>query len=109
MKEAEFQRWVMEVAQRFHWQVWHVPAPMRATKSGFVGAKEAAGLPDLVMIHDDPPTLIFAEVKGSGGKLSPKQQTFLQLARDVPGVGAYLFEPGLEEMIETMLRTRRLL
>jgi hypothetical protein len=97
---------------------------MRATKQGFVGAKEAAGLPDLVMVHDDPPRLVFAELKGTGGKLSDEQREFLQAARTVgewsneiePGVsgarigcktiGVYVWEPGQEDAIEAILRTR---
>lgn len=123
MKERQFQQWVVEVAERFQWRVWHVPAPMRATKTGWVGAKEAKGLPDLVMLHSDPPTLVFAECKGTGGKLSPEQVVFLALARGVgqyrsetlnmltpefqsPNVGAYLFQPGMEQQIEDLLRSR---
>lgn len=53
---------------------------MRAVKSGFVGAKEAAGLCDLLLFHTDPPRLILAELKVDGGKLSFAQQEFLRLA-----------------------------
>ena len=78
MRERDLQAWVLDVARLHGWSVWHVPAPMRKVRSGeWVGAKEAAGLPDLVMIHDDPPRLMFAEVKGTGGKLTPEQQGFL--------------------------------
>ena len=62
------------------------------------------------------PRLIFAEVKASGGTVSLAQAHFLRLARDVgrqddlvPSsipVGAYLWFPGDEEMIEGILKTR---
>lgn len=126
MKEAAFLRYVTDVARRFGWSCWHVPAPMRATKAGFVGAKEAAGLPDLLLIHDDPPRLVFAELKGTGGKLSDEQRDFLRAAQAVsriavepltpshyPGegervVGVYVWMPGDELLIEGILRSRML-
>ena len=119
MRERDFQAWVLDVARMHGWQCWHVPAPMRKVRSGeWVGAKEAAGLPDLVMIHDDPPRLVFAEVKGTGGKLTPEQQGFLQLIREVSNqaddaqtghhrvLAGYVFQPGTEPMIEAILKTR---
>lgn len=116
MKEAAFQKWVVDVATRFGWRCWHVPAPMRATRAGtWVGAKEAAGIPDLILMHDDPPRLVFAEVKGTGGKASDEQLEFLRMARDVSEqrrsgtqnlVGAYLWAPGDEQQIEDILKSR---
>ena len=116
--EAEFQAWVVEVAQRFGWKVWHVPAPMvHAGKRGWVGAKQGAGISDLILISDHPPRMIFAEIKREGGKLSDKQQEFLQAVQavaedaresrsDEQVIKAYAWWPGMEEMIETVLRTR---
>lgn len=95
----------------------------------WVPARRAAGLPDLFMLHADPPRLIIAEVKGTGGKLSDAQREFLTLARGVGdltsclfesvpyegferavrSVGVYVFEPGMEDAIEQMLRTRVLM
>lgn len=121
MKETDFQRRVLDIAARFGWKTWHVPAPMRATtKGGWVGAKEAAGLCDLIMIHHDPPLMILAELKGDGGKLSDKQVEFLAAARTVaertndeigkqPYVGVYAWWPVDEPIIETILRTRVLI
>lgn len=125
MKERDLQHWVIHVATQFGWKVWHVPAPMRADrKGGFVGAKEAAGLPDLILIHHDPPRLIFAELKGTGGKLSVEQQEFLKAARNVADyayawqdparnyssiIGVYAWTPDDRDLIEQILRTRTLL
>lgn len=125
MKEAVFLRWVVDVAKRFGWRCWHVPAPMRHSRTGgWVGAREAAGLADLILIHDDPPRLIFAEVKGSGSSydVTDAQREFLtyvkevgdvaiDLAADLPVrgsriVGAYVWRPGMEDAIETVLRSR---
>ena len=95
---------------------------MRAGRAGqFVGAREAAGLPDLIMLHDDPPRLIFAEVKGEKGKLSDAQQEFLRMARDVAetsaffdgevssgvrAVGVFVWRAGDETTIEAILRSK---
>jgi hypothetical protein len=116
VKERDFLNWVTEVAKRTGWEVWHVPAPMRAGRKGdWVPAREAAGLPDLIMIHEDPPSLIFAELKGETGKLSDPQRHFLQMARSVSEyvaerphrrMNVYVWKPGLEEFIETILKTR---
>lgn len=127
MKEADFLRYVLYVARRFGWRCWHVPTPMRASRSGgFVPAREAAGLCDLVLMHDDPPRLILAELKGDGGRLTVEQQEFLRLARGVaedmlalmaddcysvsgptrPPLGVYVWAPGQEDEIETILRSK---
>ena len=117
VKERDFLNWVVEVARRTGWHVWHVPAPMVANRAGgFVGSRAAKGLPDLILMHADPPTLIFAELKGSRGRPTDEQMNFLQMARAVgrqddiipseQPVGAYLWQPGDEEMIEGILKSR---
>lgn len=84
MKEREFIGWILDLAARGGWRVWHVPYPVRPVGNGrFVPEPRAKGLPDLIMLHDDPPRLVFAEVKGPGGKLSEEQVEFLRLARGV--------------------------
>lgn len=138
MKERDFLNWIIACAEQFGWKVWHVPAPMVATGRGearrFVGAKRAAGLPDLFLLHDDPPRMIIAEVKGDGGKLSEKQREFLAAARNVADatavegyiatfegpteatvengrryIGVYAWTPADQPIIEQMLRSKVLL
>ena len=134
MNEREFQGWILDVAARFGWRVWHVPAPMRPVGgSRFVPEKRAAGLPDLILLHADPPRLIFAEVKDADGRVSDEQAEFLRLARGVHDgldrhfdavleafaryipearealewinpIGVYVWRPGAESMIEAILR-----
>jgi hypothetical protein len=133
VKERDFLNWIIAVAERYGWLVKHVPAPMVATRDGrrFVGSIRGRGLPDLFLLHDDPPRMVIAEVKGSDGKLSTAQREFLRMARDVAtqtwqepmeyalddispvmmvatgrAIGVYVFEPGQEEAIEQLLRTR---
>ena len=70
---------------------------------GFVGAKDAAGLADLILIRDD--RLIFAEVKGTGGKLTPKQIEFLNHVQGMcnPHVSGRAWGPGDEAEVEAAL------
>ncbi len=120
MKEKQFQAWVTATAQSYSWRIWHVPTPMRPVgRNTFVPDRRGAGLPDLLMLHEDPPRLIFAELKGDGKHpLSPEQREFLRLARMVaratvedpglnrPTVAAYSWRPGQEQMIEAILRSK---
>ena len=96
--------------------------------------KRAAGLPDLFMLHDDPPRMIVAEVKGDGGKLSDKQREFLQMAQTVGSLtggfdapewaytladkpkpkrsmvlGVYAWTPADQDIIEGILKSKVLL
>ncbi len=114
MKEAAFQRRVTDMADRFGWKWWHVPAPMVAG-SGEDGPRwrpyaHAAGLADLILTHHDPPRLVFMELKGDGGKLSDRQQEFLQAVKAVaattkgfhnhhPEARASVFTPDGEEIV----------
>lgn len=123
MKESVWLNRVIALAEQFQWKVWHVAAPMRSDgKGGFVGDSRAAGLCDLILLHDDPPRMVLAELKGTGGKLSDAQREFLQAARDVADsmpanccgerfdahLGVYVWTPEDEPMVEALLRTRRL-
>jgi hypothetical protein len=118
VKEADFQKWIVDVAQSFGWRVWHVPTPMKPIgRNTFVPDSRGRGLADLILLHDDPPRLIFAEVKNETGKLSDEQSEFLRLSQAVAHscvpydpspsgrvVAAYLWRPGVEDLIEMILR-----
>ena len=130
MTENEFQGWIIDVARRFGWRVWHVPAPMRWDPKAkkWVPAKSGSGLCDLLLLHEDPARLILAEVKAQAAKLTADQAEFLRLAREVrrafesalwflPGMdvsyvtretplGVYVWRPGLEDAIEETLRSK---
>lgn len=119
MKEQAYLKRITDMATRFGWKWWHVPAPMRWTTKGWIPAKEAAGLPDLVMLHEDPPRMIIAEVKGDGGKLKDEQIEFLRMAKRVAEatyrsdtgapLGVYFWTPADEEIVERILRSKVLL
>lgn len=95
---------MLDLAALFSWRVWHVPAPMRAVGgTKFVPEPRAAGLPDLILLHEDPPRLIFAELKGQGTThpVTDEQREFLRLANLIPTVTEAVMVGG-----ET-LRTQR--
>lgn len=82
--EREFSKWVTDTAVRLGWRWWHSPTPMRPIgNKKFVPDPKGRGLPDLFLLHDDPPRLILAELKTETGDLSDEQREFLGLARDV--------------------------
>lgn len=107
LKERDFQRWVIDLARVLRWKVWHVPAPMvfdtTGARKGFVGSKDAAGLADLIMVRGR--YLIFAEIKGTGGKLSEKQREFLATVNEMvcEHVLTFAWWPGDERQIEGVL------
>ena len=118
MLERDFQKRVTDMAVRFGWKFWHIPAPMRwsPTNKAWVPARSGAGVADLILTHDDPPRLVFLELKGDGGELSDRQRDFLQAVKTVAGyaaeggthapIGVVAAWPKDEPAIEQMLRTR---
>lgn len=133
MLEKDFQRWIVDCAERFNWRVWHAAAPMRPIGGNkFVPDPRGRGLCDLIMLHDDPPRLILAEVKNEAGVLSDDQREFLRLARNVASevrlhatvfgdsvvspprligspIGVYVWRPGVEDLITEILRGKVLI
>lgn len=119
--EAQFQKWVMDTAKGFGWKVWHAPTPMKPIgRNQFVPDARGRGLPDLFMLHDDPPRFILAELKGEDGVVSVEQGEFLRLARGVadalraeredvvydgpPPLRVFVWRPVHRELIEATLR-----
>lgn len=123
MKEREFQGWIVDVAEAHGWHVWHAPTPMRPIGGNkFVPDPRGRGLPDLFLLHDDPPRLILAEVKNEDGVMGDAQIEFLKLARAVavearrqcydlpvtdrgePTVGVFVWRPAHRDLIEAILK-----
>jgi hypothetical protein len=126
VKESAFQGWVVDLFKQHGWDVKHAPTPMRPIAGGkFVPDPRGRGLLDLLMTHEDPPRIVFAECKGHGGELSDDQRDMLRRLRLVadevkeiieerdpdlhPRIGAaplgvFVFQPGNEELIEAIAR-----
>jgi hypothetical protein len=132
MLERDFQKRITDMADRFGWSWWHIPAPMISAGGEWRPYKKGAGVPDLILTHANPPRLVFMELKGDGGTLSDNQRGFLQAAKNVADnaaeliyldggdevqrvaavherpVGVYAFWPKDEPLVEQLLRSRRL-
>jgi hypothetical protein len=107
--EREFTRWVLKEARARYWLAAH-PANVqpRAGRDGlhFVADKDAAGLPDVVLVHHDY-GVIWAELKmpdrsGRLGKLRPEQVIWLATLRE-SGQRAYVWGPSDQHEIEEVL------
>lgn len=82
--EREFQGWVLDVAKRGGWRVWHSPMPVRPIGGNkFIPDPRGKGLPDLWLIHGSPPRFYMAEIKSESGTVSEAQDEFLALVRAV--------------------------
>lgn len=74
--EKAFQSRVVELARLYGWRVAHFHDSRRQVKPGvFVGDKDAAGFPDLVLVR--PPDLLVLELKRETGKTTEAQDEWL--------------------------------
>ena len=63
------------------------------------------GFPDLVLANPEQKRVIFAELKGEKGKLTPQQEEWLDILRQC-GQEAYVWKPQDIEKIVEILRTK---
>lgn len=92
LSEKDFQKQVLEMARLFGWKVAHFHDSRRQVKPGvFVGDKDAAGFPDLVLVR--PPELLVLELKRELGKTTPEQDEWLALL-GACGVEARVVRPS---------------
>lgn len=119
MKESVFQSWCIQEAATHGWVAKHVPTPMKPIGGNrFVPDSRGRGLLDLLLIHENPPRMIFAECKNETGKLSADQVEMLRLLRqvsaltlDVDGnrmIGVYVWMPAVADLVSLILRTKNM-
>jgi hypothetical protein len=76
VSERQFQRAVLDYAQRFGWLSAHFEDSRRQVAPGrFVGDAGAAGWPDLTVTRNG--VLVIAELKAEKGRLRPSQRVWL--------------------------------
>jgi hypothetical protein len=76
LTEKDFQKQLLEMARMFGWRVAHFHDSRRQVKPGvFVGDKDAAGFPDLVLVR--PPDILVLELKRELGKTTDAQDEWL--------------------------------
>ena len=104
LTEAQFQSWVIGVAQWNQWMVQHSRPAREASGSWSTPISGNVGFPDLVLSHKTHGT-IFAELKSETGRLSIFQTAWLETLR--AGAEAYLWRPSDALFIARRLRGER--
>lgn len=104
LSERDFQRTVIDCAHALKWTVFHVHDSRREVvrQDGarfFVGDKEAAGFPDLVLARE---RVVYAELKSESGRLSKAQLHWLGVLNSA-GQETYVWRPSAWPQIETVL------
>lgn len=91
ISEKQFQAWVVRRARERGWaRQFHV---LRAQVQGvWVTNTSAPGVPDLWLLR--PPRLIVLELKRWGGKATDEQAAWIAGLQKVPGVDAFVVDPG---------------
>jgi hypothetical protein len=105
VSEAAFQQVVIDVARWHGWKVFH-PLPAQNARGRWRTAQAGdTGFPDLVLAH---PTrgVIFAELKSAIGKLSDRQQAWIDTLRQA-GAEVYVWRPADIEQIKAILKESR--
>lgn len=105
ISEKDFQKQVIELARLYGWKVAHFHDSRRQVKPGvFVGDKDAAGFPDLVLVR--PPELVVLELKRELGKTTSEQDAWLA-ALVACGVEACVVRPSEWDWLRVRLSRSR--
>ena len=99
--EADWQSAIIEYAHLHGWHVAHFrPGLTQAGNWRTAVAADGAGFPDLVLVRE---RVVFVEVKGHRGKLSPAQEWW-QGRLSVANAEWHCWEPRDRAEMEEMLR-----
>jgi hypothetical protein len=105
VSEAAFQQVVIDVARWHGWKVFH-PLPAQNARGRWRTAQAGdTGFPDLVLAHPKR-GVIFAELKSAIGKLSDRQQAWIDTLRQA-GAEVYVWRPADIEQIKAILKESR--
>ena len=102
MKESDFQRTVIEMAQALGWWVVHFRASMNARGQWMTAVQgDGVGWPDLFLVR--PPRLKLVELKLDGGELAVAQQGWREVLILVPFLEYELWTPSMwDEIVEDL-------
>ena len=91
----------MSYARANRWRVAHHHDSRRQVKPGVhVGDRDAAGIPDLMLVRDDQ--LVFVELKSEHGKLTENQRQWIKDLEATPAE-VYVWRPGSWGEVERVL------
>jgi len=106
MSENVFLGNVIKAARLMGWHVAHFrPGMTRRGRWVTPVQGDGAGWPDVVLIHQKKRRLIVAELKTETGKLTDKQQRWLELWRLIPCAEVFVLRPSMfDEFWEELKR-----
>jgi len=95
--ERVLHRQVVATADLMGWASWHDEATNTPRKCDRCGEavkrrRNKKGWPDLFLFRGS--RLIVAELKSEKGRVSPEQQEWLDLFRQIPGVEVFVWKPS---------------
>ena len=91
LSEAQFTGQIRELAALLGWARYHT----------WLSKHSTAGFPDEVLVR--PPRVVYAELKGEKGRVTPAQAEWLTLL-SLCGVEVYLWRPSMLEEIVAHLK-----
>jgi hypothetical protein len=91
MSEKEWQKMVTETADWFGWIYYHSRPALTQAGKWATPLQGLAGFPDLVLVHKTR-GLVFAELKSQTGRLSDKQERWIDLLT-YSGAEAHVWRP----------------
>jgi hypothetical protein len=91
--EESFKSWAIDLFQTYHYKVAHFRGAWSKNGERFITPVEAdgEGFPDLLATKGE--VTIYAELKSMRGKVSPKQQEWLEILAENPGNQCYIWRP----------------
>jgi len=95
MTEAEFQGWIVRLAQGYGWQrdlIYHTHD----------SSKSQGGFPDLVLVK--PPRILLWELKSMRGRVSPAQEKWVAAFRECGMEAAILYPCDWRKVEEELSR-----
>jgi hypothetical protein len=91
--EADLREQVRDAAGLFGWEMHFTWLSMHSPK----------GYPDLFLAHPEKKRILWAELKGEKGKLTPDQERWIQILRDC-GQEVHVWRPSDFDLIVETLR-----
>lgn len=106
MSEAELQRAVIELAERFGWRCYHAVPAQRGARFLTATNRGGKGWPDVFAIRDG--RVLVAELKSDRGKTTLEQDEWLGEFRRVLGARVFVWTPRdwADGDVERALRRR---
>lgn len=105
LSEKQYQSQITSLASNYGWRWAHFSDSRKQVRPGvFVGDKDAAGFPDLVLVR--PPEVVVIEVKKELGKTTDEQEEWLA-AFEACGIDAFVARPSNFDLIVARLTRAR--